>query len=154
MVTWGRAHNYVFRNNRYNGGSVIYTTRTGIASFHDNRYENCKLSIVFDTKAVADGLVRKSGQTVSTPPLKLENETLVNVTSITGTYFDFTNCNIRASQFIAGKDTRLIRLLACKVTGSSILYEAEGPDVDVKTEGVEGMPVETGPGLKRRKSAL
>jgi len=152
VVLWGRPHNYVFRNNRYNGGKVIYMTRTGIANIYSNRYENCKLSIVFDTKAVADGLVRKPGQTVSTPPLKLENEILVNVNEITGTYFNFTNCTIRAAHFVAGKDTRMMRLLGCLVKESSILYEAEGPEVDVKIEGGEGKLVEEGPGLKRKKS--
>ncbi len=153
VVMWGRPHNYVFRNNRYLGGKVIYKTRTGIARIHNNHYENCKLSIDFDTKAVADGLVRKAGQTVSTPPLRLENETLVNVAEISGTYFNFANSTIRDSKFVAGKDTRLIRLLNCKTTGASIFYEATGPEVDVKIEGGEGKVAEDGPGLKRKKAA-
>jgi len=153
VVVWGRPHNYVFRGNRYHGGSVTYSTRTGIARIHDNHYQNCKLAIVFDTKAVADGLVRKAGQTVGTPTLKLERETLVNVTGITGTYFDFANCDIGASHFIAGKETRLIRVMGGRMTNSSIHYEADGPEVQVKISGVDGMPVETGPGLPRRKSA-
>ncbi|MCG3150465.1 MAG: hypothetical protein PCFJNLEI_03951 [Verrucomicrobiae bacterium] len=151
VVLWGRPHNYVFRNNRFTGGKVIYMTRTGIARIHDNRYENCKLAIVFDTKAVADGLLRKPGQTVSTPPLKLENETMLNVDEITGTYFNFSNCTIRAAQFIAGKDTRMIHLVNCRLSESSILYEAEGPEVSVKIEGGSGQLNETGPGLKRKK---
>ncbi len=123
-----------------------------MASIHDNHYENCKLSIVFDTKAVADGLNRKSGQKVRTPPLMLENETLRNVTGITGTYFDFKKCNIQSSAFIAGKETGLIRLQGGKVSDCSILYEADGPDVDVRIAGLEGLPIESGPGLKRKKS--
>jgi hypothetical protein len=152
VVLWGRPHNYVFRNNRYLGGKVIYMTRTGVAKIHGNRYENCKLEIVFDTKAVADGLVRKAGQTISTPPLRLENETLVNVSSISGTYFDFTNCTVRASKFIAGKTTRMVRLVGCKLVDTSILYEAAGPEVSVKIEGGEGTLAEEGPGLKRKKA--
>ena len=67
-----------------------FTTRTGVGKIHDNSYENClSLGIDFDTKAVADGFYRKPGQTVATPPLVLENETLVNVKKVTGTYFDF-----------------------------------------------------------------
>jgi len=151
VVTWGRAHNYVFRNNRFNGGSVSYSTRTGIASIHDNRYENCKLSITFDTKAVADGLVRKAGQTVFTPALRLERETLIKVPGITGTYFDFKDCNIQSSQFIAGRETQLIQLTGGQVTDSSVLFEAEGPQVKMKLAGVQGAPVEMGAGLKRKR---
>ncbi len=150
VVTWGRLHNYVFRNNQYRGGSVIYTTRTGIASIHDNRYENCKLEIVFDTKAVADGLVRKSGQTVATPPLRLERETLVNVANVSGTYFDLQHCQIRDSAFVAGPETRLIRLLDCQVEGSSLRYDAAGPPVAVRIERTQGAFVESGPGLARK----
>ncbi len=147
VVTWGRPHNYIFRNNRHTGGHVTYSTRTGFASIHDNRYENCQLAITFDTKAVADGLVRKPGQTVRTPTLKLERETLRNVTSITGTYFDFSDCVIDSSHFIAGSETQLIRLTGGQITNSSILYEANGPPVKVHAAGVE----ETGPGLDRRR---
>ena len=153
VIVWGRAHNYVFRNNDYRGGNVHYTTRTGIASIHDNRYENCKLAVTFDTKAVADGLVRKAGQTVATPPLKLENEKLTNVATITGTYFYFSGCDIRAAGFIAGKETRLIKLQNCKVAESSIQYEADGPDVFVAIDGKDGRPAEAGPGLSRKKVA-
>ncbi|MCC7519171.1 MAG: right-handed parallel beta-helix repeat-containing protein [Verrucomicrobiae bacterium] len=154
VVVWGRPHNYVFRNNRFLGGKVTYRTRTGVARIHDNQYENCKLEILFDTKAVADGLVRKPGQTVSTPPLMLENETLTRVTQIAGTYFDFTNATLQGCKFVAGKETRLIRFLGGRVSDSSIFYEAEGPEVHVRIEGVDGKFVEEGPGLPRRRPPL
>ncbi len=152
VVTWGRAHNYAFRDNQYRGGSVIYTTRTGIASIHDNRYENCKLSITFDTKAVADGLVRKAGKTIATPPLRLQRETLLNVTNVSGTYFDLKDCDIRDSAFVAGKETQLIRLSDCKVNASSLHYEADGPPVAVTVDKLQGSLTESGPGLARKKS--
>jgi len=151
MVVYGRPHNYIFRNNRFTGGKVGYMTRTGIAKIHDNAYENCALSIVFDTKAVADGLYRKPGKTVATPPLTLVNETLVSVKRITGTYFNFINSKIRNSHFIAGKETRLINFKNCEFVGSSIEYQAEGPEVVVKIEKCKGKIAQKGPGLKRRK---
>lgn len=151
VITWGRPHNYVFRNNHFNGGSVIFTTRTGVASIHDNHYQSCKLSMVFDTKAIADGLVRPIGQTVITLPLMLKNETLLNVTNISGTYFHFTQCNIHSSRFVAGKETQLVQFQDCKITESSILYEAEGPPLTVKFEGAATKLAEEGLGLKRKR---
>ncbi len=151
VVTWGRVHNYFFRNNRYGGGTVHYTTRTGVAEIRGNSYENCKLSIVFDTKAVADGLVRRSGQTVSTPPLRLEGEKLARVKEVSGTYFVFKDCDIRDTKFIAGKATRLVELQDCRLDGSSISYDAEGPPVSVSISGGTGTLAESGPGLSRKK---
>lgn len=153
VVTWGRLHNYTFRNNHYTGGSVIYTTRTGVASIHGNRYDNCKLSISFDTKGVADGLVRRAGHSVATPPLRLEDETLVDVADVTGTYFDFAKCKISNSKFTAGKETRLVRLRDCKIDESSLRFEADGPPVAVTTEATTGALVESGPGLSRKTAA-
>jgi len=151
VVTWGRLHNYEFRNNRFKGGTVSYVTRTGVAEIHGNRYENCSLSITFDTKAVADGLVRQAGKTVGTPPLRLSGETMRNVSKISGTYFDFSKCDIRDSAFVAGKETRLVRLLECKLDGSVIAYEAEGPPVAVEMKSIQGSLTESGSGLKRKK---
>jgi hypothetical protein len=151
VITWGRAHNYVFRNNHYRGGTVSYVTRTGVAEIAENRYENCKLAIRFDTKAVADGLVRKAGETVATPPLRLRNETLTNVSGISGTYFDLADCTIRGSQFTVGPETRLIRLRGGSATDSTINYEADGPAVRVTIDGLQGQLDETGPGLARKQ---
>lgn len=150
VVTWGRLHNYSFHNNRYTGGSVIYTTRTGVANISGNRYENCKLSITFDTKGVADGLVRLSGQAVATPPLRLENETLADVAEVTGTYFDFAKCDITRTKFTAGKQTRLVRLRDCNVDSSSLRFEADGPPVVMSSDATTGALAETGPGLARK----
>jgi len=152
VAMWGRPHNYVFRGNHFNGGTVSYSTRTGVASIRNNHYHHCNLSIVFDTKAVADGLNRKAGQRLSTPPLMLENETLDQVSGITGTYFDFKNCKIQSSAFVIGKETRLVRLQGGSIKDSSLFYEADGPDLEVKMTGMKGQPTEAGPGLKRKKS--
>ena len=154
VAMWGRPHNYVFRGNRFNGGRVSYSTRTGVASIRDNHYRDCKLSIVFDTKAVADGLNRRAGQRVATPPLRLENETLENVKAITGTYFDFRNCTIQSSAFVVGKETRLVRLQGGSLKDTSLFFEADGPELEVRISGVEGTPAESGPGLKRKKTNL
>ena len=151
VVVHARPHNYTFRNNTFNGGHVGYKTRTGVATIHDNRYENCTLSIVFDTKAVADGINRKPGATVATPPLTLVNETLLNVKKITGTYFNFTGATMKNSHFVAGKDTSLINFTKCDVRESTIQYEAKGPRVRVGLDGYKETLKQEGPGLKRRQ---
>ncbi len=151
VVFWGRAHNYTFRKNKISGGVVSYTTRTGVAKIHDNYYDNCTMSITFDTKAVADGLVRKAGQTVSTPPLKLENETLVNIKKVTGTYINFLNSKMTNVNFIANKETRLISFKDCEFTGASLEYEKDGPELNVMIENCKGELKESGAGLESRK---
>lgn len=152
VAVHARPHNYTFRNNRFNGGHVGYKTRTGVARIHDNRYENCTLSIVFDTKAVADGINRKPGETVATPPLTLTNETLVNVEKINGTYFNFTGANMKNTHFVAGKETSLIAFKKCDVRESTIQYEAEGPPVSAGLDGYKESLKQEGPGLNRRRS--
>jgi hypothetical protein len=151
MVIHARAHNYTFRKNKVAGGIAAYTTRTGVAKIHDNYYENCTMSITFDTKAIADGLIRKVGQTVSTPPLKLENETLVNVKKVTGTYFNFINSKMTNVNFMADKETRLINFKNCEFAETSIEYGKEGPDIYVSTENCKGNLKESGPGLESRR---
>ena len=151
MVIHARAHNYTFRKNKVTGGIVAYTTRTGVANIHDNSYENCTMSITFDTKAIADGLIRKAGQTVSTPPLKLENETLLNVKKVTGTYFNFINSKMTNVNFVADKETRLINFMNCEFTDSSLEFTKDGPDVNVTVKNCKGELKESGPGMDSRK---
>jgi len=151
VVVHGRPHNYIFRNNKYTGGNVGYKTRTGVAKIHDNTYENCTISIVFDNKAVADDLYRKPGETVATPPLTLENETLVNVSSITGTYFNFKNTKLTNARLVAGDQTRMVNLKNCEFDGVSLEYMADSPEVHVKIEDCKGELEQKGPGLNRRK---
>jgi hypothetical protein len=152
VVTHARPHNYTFRNNRFSGGHVGYKTRTGVARIHDNTYENCTLSIAFDTKGVADGINRKPGETVATPPLTLANETLINVEKITGTYFKFTGATIKNAHFVAGSETSLIDFRQCDVSESSITYEADGPLVSVGPGGGTKAMTQDGPGINRRRS--
>jgi len=153
VIVWGRPHNYVFRDNDYRGGNVHYSTRTGVAEIHDNRYANCKLAITFDTKAVADGLARRPGQAIATPPLTLRRETLTGVTSMSGTYFDLDQCELRDTAMIAGKETRLVRLRDCKVADSTLTYEADGPEVAVQLDALSGTLTESGPGLARKRKS-
>lgn len=150
VVVWGRPHNYIFRNNRFTGGSVGYKTRTGVASIHDNRYENCTLSIVFDTKAVADGLYRPPGKTVATPPLVLKHETLSRVKAVTGTYFCFENSRLEDVNLVAGAETRRVALTRCEMTNTVLRYEEKGPAVAVTVEACQGALSEEGPGLARK----
>lgn len=149
----GRPHNYIFRYNRFAGGSVEYRTRTGVASIHDNVYENGSLSVVFDTKAVADGLYREPGKTVPTPPLVLKNETLTNMKNLTGTYICLDDCRLEAASLTAGPETSLIRLRRCALANSTLRYETNGPPVAVTLEACKGAFVETGPGLARKTTA-
>jgi hypothetical protein len=151
VVCHGRPHNYTFKRNRFTGGRLIYGTRTGVARIQENVYSNCAIIIEFDTKAVADGLNRPAGQTVSTPPLTLENESLVNVGKITGTYLCLFGCHMKNVRLIAGKETRLIHLKNDDFADCSIEYEAEGPPVVTRIEDCNGECREEGPGLKRRR---
>lgn len=148
----GRPHNYEFRKNRFLGG-VHYETRTGVASIHDNVYSNGPVTVSFDTKAVADGLFRAEGQTVATPPLLLENETLVDIGRLTGTYLNFANSTMKSVKMVAGKETRLIRLKNVSFADCSIFYETNGPAVKTVIENATGECREEGPGLKRKNAS-
>ncbi len=151
VSTWGRPHNYTFRNNTFNGGSVIFKTRTGVATFEGNHYNNLKvLSVQFDPKAVADGLVRKPGESVSTPALLLKNETVNQVQKVDGTYINFLNSTFTDSKIVAGKDTRLLRLEGCTFAGTMLEFEAKGPPFSFSLKNNKGELPESGPGLNRK----
>ncbi len=122
----GRPHNYIFRNNRFTGGRVGYKTRTGVARIEGNTYENCSLSIAYDTAALADGLNRAPGEAIRTQPLKLVNEQLKNVTEVSGAYFHFTGATVENTRFIVGQETQLVKFVDCEVRDGSIFYEANG----------------------------
>ncbi len=154
VLTWGRPHNYTFRNNKFNGGSVIYRTRTGVATIENNHYNNVKtIAVQFDTKAVADGLVRKEGETLSTPPILLKNETVNSVQQVGGTYINFENSTFKDTKFVVGKDTRLVRLEGCTFEGTMVDFEAKGPEVSFILKNNKGDLPESGAGLARKKSA-
>jgi hypothetical protein len=150
VILWGRPHNYTFCRNRYNGGTVLYCTRTGIASIHDNWYQNCKLSIVFDTKAVADGLVREPGKTVPTPPLLLIGEHLDHVQDVGGTYLNFKKSNFRDTTLTAGPKTQLVQFEGCDFANSTLNFEEKGPGVAYLLKDNKGELPTTGPGEQRK----
>lgn len=150
VIVHGRVHNYTFRNNKYLAGLVRYTTRTGVANIYNNNYQNCCLSVLFDNKGVADGLNRLPGQKVATPPLTLSGETLQSVSKVTGTYFNFVDSTFDNVCFIAGDETSLIEIEDCRVKGSKIQYEANGPAVTVNIKKCQGAFIEDGPGLERK----
>ncbi|MCA9115665.1 MAG: right-handed parallel beta-helix repeat-containing protein [Planctomycetaceae bacterium] len=151
VAVHARPHNYTFRNNRFTGGNITFKTRTGVATFEGNTYENCTLSIMYDTSAVADGLYRRPEEQLATPPLRLSNETLLNVTRITGTYFDFDNATLKQTHFIAGDETSLVRFHKCRLSDSSIIYEAADTPVRVDFASCSGELNATGPGQERRQ---
>ncbi len=154
VITWGRPHNYTFRNNIFNGGVVEFVTRTGVASIHDNTYKNCKnLSVRFDTKAVADGLVREPGKPVSTPPLLLTREVLENVASVEGTYINFKDSRFTDTKFVVGERTLMVRFEGCEFINSSIKFLEKGPNVSFALKNNKGELPETGPGLNRKNAA-
>ena len=149
VAVHARPHNYEFINNRFRGGSVTYRTRTGVARFRGNTYEDGKLTIAYDTKAVADGLPRLPGQAVATPPLQFEAETLRNVSRVTGTYFVFRDSTFRDVQFVAGNETRLVDWQRCDVRNTSVQYEAKGPPVTVNLDSGSAVVEQRGAGLTR-----
>lgn len=153
VVLWGRPHNYIFRGNRFTGGTIIYCTRTGIASIHNNYYTNCKLEIRFDTKGVADGIVRKEGRGTSTPPLLLANETLENVIKVEGTYLNFKDSKISGTKLIVGDRTSLVNFTGCSFADSTIDFEEKGPNVTYLFKDNKGELPITGGGEKRKLTA-
>lgn len=153
VVTWGRPNNYVFRNNRFTGGTVHFKTRTGIATFEKNTYADCNFAVTFDTKAVADGLVRLPGKAVSTPALLFQNETFERVKSIGGTYLNFRDSIFRDSLLVAGPDTRLVSLQNCTLENTTLELDEKGPEFVFELKNNTGdLPI-TGAGTHRKLRA-
>ncbi len=152
VVVYGRAYNYTFKDNRFVGSPVNFSTRSGVLSLNGNHYENCNvLHLQFDGKGVADGFLRLPGTTVKTPPITMRNETLVNVEKVTGTYFDFVDSHLKNVRFLAGRDTVLASFKNCDITGSSLTCEAGGPPVSFLTENNRGTLEKKGPGIDRTR---
>ncbi|CAN5394223.1 hypothetical protein BH09VER1_BH09VER1_08340 [soil metagenome] len=152
VVFWGRPHNYVFHRNQFNGGSVIYATRTGIATIRDNVYKNCKVKVKFDTKAVADGIDREPGHAVSTPALLLQNETMDNVPVVEGTYLNFKDSRFTNTTFRVDDLTKMVKFEGCTFEDSTIDYSEKGPGLPVSVKNNRGTLAETGGGLSRKNS--
>ena len=143
VVFHGRTSNYTVRGNRVNGGHVFYTTRSGIATITGNTYKDVKsLSMTFDGKGVADGIVRKEGESVATPALLSTNETFTNVPRITGTYINYRDSHFTGSTLSAGEETRLVSLENCTFADTSLEIKNEGPDFVFKAKNNTGeLPV-------------
>ncbi len=149
---WDATLSYTFRKNKVMGGRVAFKTRTGHVTAEDNYYENCTMLVRFDPRGFNNGFFREKGVLPETPPVRLRRETLVNVRSVAGTYFDFADSTMKHVVFHAGKETQLARFHDCVFEDTSVSYSAEGPAVIVERSGCKGTLKEQGPGLKRRKS--
>ncbi len=150
VVFHGRAYNYTVRKNHFSGGGVHYSTRTGIATISDNTYENVPyISITFDNKKVADGFVRKPGETIATPPLLLTNETVVGVKNIKGTYLNFAGGKFRDCQFLADEKTYLVRIENAKLEQCTLNVPNKGGKVVLELKKNQGDPKIKGDGASR-----
>ncbi len=154
VVLYGRAYNYFFVNNTIKGGTVNFGSRTGIATISGNTYENCTMKVVYDGKGVADGLYRKNkDDCVKTPPLVLKNETLKNVTDLSGTYLVFENSKFDHVKVTAGKDTMLISFRNCDILNSVLFYQAGPGKIFIDFKNNRGAFREEGPGTGRKNPA-
>jgi len=150
VVFHGRAYNYTVRNNRMNGGFVFYTTRSGIATITGNTYRNVKrLEVNFDTKGFADGLVRKKGEAVATPPLLSINETFEDVGQVKGTYINYRDSRFTNTTLVAGEDTRLIALENCTFDNATLNVPDKGGKFVFREKNNTGELPVTGNGQER-----
>jgi hypothetical protein len=151
VVFHGRTYNYTVRNNRMKGGNVYYTTRSGVATITGNSYRNVKsVAVNFDGKGVADGLVRKPGENVSTPPLLSTDESFTDVPKITGTYINYRNSRFTNSVLVAGDTTRLISLEECTFENTSLDIPDKGPEFLFREKNNRGELSITGNGENRK----
>lgn len=151
VVIYGRTFNYTFRKNRVLGGRVSFSTRSGVLNIHNNRYENLALlTLSFDGKGIADGFFHQPNQSVSTPPIELKEESLVNVEKVTGTYLNFVDSKIKDTQLVADKETVLVSLHGCTLENTSIVFDKAGPKVSFSASGNKGILNELGPGVSRK----
>lgn len=142
---------YTFRNNTIKGGTAGFQTRTGHVTLQDNTYENCSILIKCDPRGINDGFVRTPGVPVRTPAVLLERETLTNVKSVTGTYFNLVDSKLTNVTFKAGKETQLVRFKNCTLEDTTVNYSKDGPEIHVVIENNQGPLIQEGPGLNRRK---
>ncbi len=150
VVFHGRAYNYTVRGNRMNGGFVFYTTRSGVATITGNTYRNVKrLEVNFDGKGVADGLVRKKGETVGTPPLLSTNETFLDVDEVKGTYVNYRDSRFTNTKLLAGDTTRLVSLVNCTFDNATLDIPNKGPDFRFIEKNNTGELAITGTGETR-----
>lgn len=150
VVFHGRAYNYTVRGNRMDGGSVFYTTRSGVATITGNRYRNIqRIEMNFDAKGFADGFVRKEGEKVATPALLATNETLEEVKQVTGTFINFRDSRFTNSKLVAGESTRLVSLENCVFENTSLEVKNKGPEFVIRKKNNTGDLSITGGGQHR-----
>lgn len=130
VVVHGRAFDYTIRNNRFGGGYITYTTRSGIASIRDNVYKDVKrVDVAFDGRGYADGLNRKAGENVATPAILSTGESFTDVQWVTGTYINYRDSKFENTGFLAGPETRMISLENCTLDNVFLEVRGEGPDI-------------------------
>lgn len=150
VVFHGRTYNYTVRNNEFNG-PVQYGTRTGIATISGNTYRNSpRVSIVFDGKGVADGLVRKAGENIPTPPLLLTGEVMEGVKKVSGSYLNFKDSKFENTRFESGEKTHFVRFENSVFEHSDMNFVEKGGDVAFELKGNKGELSTSGPGLGRK----
>lgn len=127
IVFYGRTYNYIFRNNYVKDGIVSFGSRTGIATFEGNTYENCKkITVFYDNKGVADGIYRKEkGQAVRTLPLTLKKEKFINVQELGGTYICLEDCELKNVNAVVGPSTGLVSVKDSKIENSTLTKDCE-----------------------------
>ena len=76
---------------------------------------------------------------------------LEDIPMFKGTYFNLSGGTLKNVKFQAGKETRMVELNGCEIVNSSILFEADGPDVTYSVEKCKGDLQVTGLGIARRK---
>lgn len=139
VVMYGRTYNYTFRNNYFKDASVSYGSRTGIATFDGNTYENCKIKIYYDNKGVADGIYRKEkNQAIRTLPLTLKNETFINVSELSGTYICLENCSLKKVNAVAGPTTGLVSVKNCSIQDSTLTWSCGDKKPTTELVGNQG----------------
>jgi hypothetical protein len=153
VIFYGRVFNYTIRDNDFDGSRVSISTRSGVLNVQGNRYRNNPaIGITFDSKGVADGFLRKPGESIATPAIALTGETLENVKQVTGTYFKFVDSKLADVNLIAGKTTVLADISKSNLTNTTLKYEKDGPEVLVSLKNIKGELREEGPGLARKKT--
>ena len=152
-IFWPACLSYEFLNNKVNAGQVIFSTRTGLVKSIGNVYQNCKIKMKYDGRGMNNGLYRPTqknmsgsaigGEVEPTNSIKFKKDTLLNVSSVTGPYLDFEECDINNTEFIAGGKTRLVRFEKCLIKNSSIHY-TNGGDIAFSMQGNKGELKESG----------
>jgi len=150
VVFHGRAYNYTARENRVKGGFVFYTTRSGVATITGNTYRGVKrVEVNFDGRGYADGIVRKQGENVGTPPLLSTKETFEEVGQVKGTYINYRDSHFTNTKLVAGEETRLVALENCTFDNVTLDVLSKGEKLIFTEKNNVGEISVTGNGQER-----